>query len=43
MAGKNRPLSRVISVFFSKDRMLGGDFARGLARLKSVAENPPAA
>jgi uncharacterized protein YndB with AHSA1/START domain len=35
-------LSKVMCVFFSMDRMVGGDFEAGLAALKTVAESPPA-
>jgi len=30
--------TKVMSVFFSMDRMVGTDFKAGLARLKAVAE-----
>lgn len=30
---------RVLGVFVSRDRMVGGDFESGLANLKAAAEN----
>ncbi|ODS58580.1 MAG: polyketide cyclase [Acidobacteria bacterium SCN 69-37] len=35
-------ISKVMGVFVSMDRLMGKDFERGLARLKAVAEAPPA-
>ena len=38
MEGPSPYLMKVMSVFTSMDRMIGGDFERGLAKLKTVAE-----
>lgn len=38
MSGKNNPLSKIMSVFFDMDRMIGKDFDAGLANLKSILE-----
>lgn len=38
MTGKSNYLSKLIQVFFSMDRMVGDDFAAGLAQLKTLAE-----
>ncbi len=38
MFGPQRFMFRVMSVFFSMDKMVGRDFERGLANLKSLAE-----
>jgi len=38
MSGQNNYLSKLMQVFFSMDRMVGDDFAAGLANLKSLAE-----
>ena len=39
----NRPfLHKLIGVFMNMDRMVGGDFERGLASLKALAEAAPA-
>jgi hypothetical protein len=39
MSGKNTLISKVMSVFFSMDKLIGKDFAEGLANLKREAEN----
>jgi uncharacterized protein YndB with AHSA1/START domain len=39
MEGPNSFMGKVVSVFADMDQMLGGDFARGLARLKEVSEH----
>jgi len=38
MHGPNPYLSKVMSIFFSMDKMIGKDFETGLANLKTVAE-----
>jgi hypothetical protein len=38
MDGNNNFTSQVMSLFVSMDRMIGGDFERGLANLKTAAE-----
>jgi carbon monoxide dehydrogenase subunit G len=38
MDGPNRFLAKVMGVFFDMDKLIGGDFAVGLANLKQVAE-----
>ena len=38
MHGPNPYLAKVMSIFFSMDRMVGKDFETGLANLKAVAE-----
>lgn len=40
MSGKNQLVSKVMSVFMSMDKLIGEDFAEGLANLKRVAETP---
>ena len=39
MTGKNQFLSKVMSVFLSMDKLIGKDFAEGLANLKREAES----
>lgn len=43
MHGDNPYLSKLMQVFVSMDRIVGGDFEAGLAKLKQVAEQPPSA
>ena len=38
MTGPSSYLTKLMGVFFSMDSMIGGDFERGLAKLKSAAE-----
>lgn len=38
MYGKNMYISKVMCLFVSMDKMVGGDFETGLASLKSIAE-----
>ncbi len=38
MYGPNCVIAKVMSVFCSMDKMIGGEFEKGLANLKSVAE-----
>jgi Polyketide cyclase / dehydrase and lipid transport len=39
MSGRNQLASKVMSVFMSMDKMIGKDFAEGLANLKREAES----
>jgi hypothetical protein len=39
MTGKANYMSKVMAVFVSMDKMIGGDFERGLASIKQVAEH----
>jgi hypothetical protein len=39
MAGHNNFIGRAICLFVNMDKMLGGDFEKGLANLKSVVES----
>jgi hypothetical protein len=38
MDGNNTFIGKAMSLFVSMDKMIGGDFERGLSALKSVAE-----
>jgi uncharacterized protein YndB with AHSA1/START domain len=38
MAGRNNFLAKAMCLFMSMDKMVGGDFEKGLAQLKAVAE-----
>lgn len=38
MSGKNNFFGRAVCVFMNMDKMLGADFEKGLAQLKTVAE-----
>jgi hypothetical protein len=38
MAGKNNFVTRAIGVFMSMDKMIGGEFEKGLAQMKAIAE-----
>lgn len=38
MSGKNNFMSKAFGLFMNMDKMIGGDFEKGLAQLKSVAE-----
>jgi hypothetical protein len=38
MEGPHTPMSRVMGVFMSMDKMIGKDFEKGLATMKQVAE-----
>lgn len=40
MSGKNNFLAKVMCLFMSMDKMIGGQFEQGLATLKTVAESP---
>lgn len=41
MAGNNNFLAKAFSVFVNMDKMVGGDFEKGLAKLKAVSESAP--
>jgi hypothetical protein len=38
MAGENNFVSKAMCLFMNMDKMVGGDFEKGLAALKSVSE-----
>jgi hypothetical protein len=38
MDGRNTLLSKVMGLFFSMDKMVGGQFEEGLGNLKALAE-----
>jgi hypothetical protein len=38
MYGKNNFIGKAIGVFIDCDKMIGGQFEKGLAQMKSVAE-----
>lgn len=38
MSGKNNFVSRAFCMFMNMDKMVGGDFEKGLAQMKTVAE-----
>lgn len=42
MAGENTVATKLMGIFKSMDKMVGPDFERGLARLKTTAERPTA-
>ncbi len=41
MTGNNNFLAKAFSVFMNMDKMVGGDFEKGLAKLKTVSESAP--
>lgn len=43
MSGKNNYMSKLFCLFMNMDKMVGGDFEKGLAALKAVAEGGPKA
>jgi len=43
MDGENTLVSKLMSLFISLDRMIGAEFEKGLATLKSLAESAPGA
>ena len=43
MTGKSTLMSKVMGLFMSMDKMVGGQFAQGLASMKAIAEGPSAA
>jgi hypothetical protein len=42
MDGKNTYTSKIFNVFMDMNKMIGADFEKGLAQLKTVAESTPA-
>jgi len=42
MEGRNNFVAKCMGLFMSMDKMVGGDFDRGLASLKQVSESAPA-
>lgn len=42
MAGKNNFMAKAFSMVMDMDKMVGGDFEKGLAQMKTVAEAAPA-
>jgi hypothetical protein len=38
MSGTNNYLSKIVCLFMNMDKMIGGDFEKGLAELKRIAE-----
>lgn len=42
MSGKNNYLGKVFCLFMNQDKMIGGDFEKGLATLKRTSETPVA-
>jgi len=40
MSGKKDFVSKAFCMFFNMDKMVGGDFEKGLASLKAVVEKP---
>ena len=41
MSGTNNFVSKAICLFMNMDKMVGGDFERGLAQMKAVVEAAP--
>lgn len=41
MAGDNNFIGKAFSLFMNMDKMIGGDFDKGLAKMKQVAESAP--
>jgi hypothetical protein len=39
MAGENNFMAKAIHLLINMDKMVGGDFEKGLAQMKAVAEN----
>ena len=40
MAGKNNFIAKAVGLFMNMDKMVGGQFERGLGNMKSVVETP---
>ena len=40
MSGTKNFMSKAFGLFVNMDKMIGSDFEKGLAQLKSVAESP---
>jgi hypothetical protein len=43
MSGKNNFMGKAMSLFIDCDKMMGGEFEKGLANMKKVVESQPAA
>ena len=43
MFGRNNFIAKAVCLFMSMDKMIGGQFEKGLAQMKSVAEAAPKA
>jgi hypothetical protein len=43
MAGRNNLIAKALCLFMNMDRMIGGQFEKGLAQMKAVAEAAPRA
>lgn len=41
LAGRNSFMGKAVGLFMNMDRMVGGDFEKGLAQMKSVVEAAP--
>ncbi len=41
MAGRNNFIAKAVCLFMSRDKMVGGDFEKGLARMTAVVETAP--
>ena len=41
LSGNKNFMSKAFCMFMSMDKMVGGDFEKGLAKLKSVVESAP--
>jgi hypothetical protein len=41
MTGKNNFIAKAVCLFMSMDKMVGGQFEKGLAQMKTVAEAAP--
>jgi uncharacterized protein YndB with AHSA1/START domain len=41
MMGKNNFIAKVLHLFMDMDKMVGGDFEKGLAQIKSLVETAP--
>lgn len=41
MSGKNNFMAKAFSLVMNMDKMVGGDFEKGLAQMKAVSEAPP--
>ena len=43
MAGRNNFIAKALCLFMNMDTMIGGQFEKGLAQMKAVAEAAPKA
>jgi hypothetical protein len=41
MTGSNNFMSKVMQIFMNMDKMVGGDFEKGLESLRKVSESKP--